>query len=129
MDATQHLACCRHHSKCFICTHICYFHESVSVSTISNSLPSHGLWPTRFLCPWNSPGKNTGVGSNSLLQGILPTQGSNPGLPQCRQIFYICATREAPYKVIYYFLIAAITNCHKLSGLKQHGLLNLKENQ
>ena len=31
--------------------------------------------------PWNSPGQNTGVGSLSLLQGIFPTQGSNPGLP------------------------------------------------
>ena len=33
---------------------------------------------------WNSPGKNTGVGSQSLLQGIFLTQGSNPGLPHCR---------------------------------------------
>ena len=40
------------------------------------------------LCPWNSPGKNTGVGSHSLLQGIFPTQGSNPGLPHFRQIIY-----------------------------------------
>ena len=35
---------------------------------------------------WNSPGENTGVGSLSLLQGIFPTQGLNPGLPHCRQI-------------------------------------------
>ena len=38
--------------------------------------------------PWNSPGQNTGVGSLSLLQGIFPTQGSNPGLLHCRQILY-----------------------------------------
>ena len=38
------------------------------------------------LCrPWNSPGQNTGVDSLSLLQEIFPTQGSNPGLPHCRQ--------------------------------------------
>ena len=37
-------------------------------------------------CPWNSPDQNTGVGSLSLLQGIFSTQGSNPGLPHCRQI-------------------------------------------
>ena len=37
---------------------------------------------------WNSPGQNTGVGSLSLLQGILPTQGSNPGLLHCGQILY-----------------------------------------
>ena len=36
--------------------------------------------------PWNSPGQ--AVGSHSLLQGIFPTQGSNPGLPHCRQILY-----------------------------------------
>ena len=36
---------------------------------------------------WNSPGQNTGVGSHSLLQGIIPTQGLNLG-PQCRQICY-----------------------------------------
>ena len=35
---------------------------------------------TRLLCPWDSPGKNTGVGCHFLLQGILPTQGSNPHL-------------------------------------------------
>ena len=38
--------------------------------------------------PWNYPGQNTGVGSLSLLQGIFPTLGSNPGLPHCRQIVY-----------------------------------------
>ena len=37
--------------------------------------------PTRLLCPWDFPGKNTGVGSHSLLQGIFPTQESNLGLP------------------------------------------------
>ena len=36
----------------------------------------------------DSPGKNTGVGCRALLQGIFPTQGLNPGLPNCRQIFY-----------------------------------------
>ena len=36
----------------------------------------------------DSPGKNTGVGCHALLQGIFPTQGSNPGLPHCRQILY-----------------------------------------
>ena len=43
---------------------------------------------TCLLWPWDFPGKNTGVGSHSLLQGIFPTQGSNPGLLHCRQIFY-----------------------------------------
>ena len=37
----------------------------------------HGLWPTRLLCPWNFPGKNTGVDCHCLLQGIFPAQESN----------------------------------------------------
>ena len=37
---------------------------------------------------WNSPGQNTAVGSHSLLQGIFPTQGSNPSLPHCGRILY-----------------------------------------
>ena len=44
---------------------------------------------------WNSPGQNTGAGSLSLLQGIFPTQVSNPGLPHCRQIVYQLSHREA----------------------------------
>ena len=38
-----------------------------------------------ILCPWDSPGKNTGVGCHFLLQGIFPTQGSNLGLLHCRR--------------------------------------------
>ena len=46
-------------------------------SVVSDSVRSHGLQPTRLLCPWGSPGKNTGVGCHFLFQGIFPTQGSN----------------------------------------------------
>ena len=42
----------------------------------------------RFLCPWNSPGKNIGVGCHFLLQGIFLIQGLNSGLPHCRQTLY-----------------------------------------
>ena len=44
------------------------------------TLQSYGLQPARLLCPWDSPGKNTGVGCPALLQGIFPTQGLNPCL-------------------------------------------------
>ena len=44
---------------------------------MSDSLWPHGLLPTRLLCPWDSPGKNTGVSCHFLLQGIFPTQASN----------------------------------------------------
>ena len=46
-------------------------------------------------CPWNS-GQSTAVGSLFLLQGISPTQGSNPGLPHCRQILYQLSHKRSP---------------------------------
>ena len=49
-------------------------------SGVSDSLEPHGLQPTRLLCPWDFPDKNTGVGCHLLLQGIFLTQGSNPTL-------------------------------------------------
>ena len=54
----------------------------------SHSVMSNYLQPHRLYSSWNYPGQNTGVGSLSLLQGIFPTQGSNPGPPHCRQILY-----------------------------------------
>ena len=64
---------------------------------MSDSLQPHGLYSL-----WNSPGQDTRVGSLPLLKEIFPTQGSNPGLPHCRQILYHVATREAhkPYPSI-----------------------------
>ena len=61
-------------------------------SVVSDSLPLSGLYS-----PWNSPGQNTGVCSLSLLQGIFPTQGLNPGLPHFTigGFFTGWATREA----------------------------------
>ena len=56
-------------------------------------------WTARFLCPWNFPGKDTGVGCHFLLQGIFLTQESNLCLLcllHCRWILYYWATREAP---------------------------------
>ena len=55
---------------------------------MSDSLQPHGLLPTRLLCPWDSPGKKTGVSCHILLQRIFPTQGLNPPLLNCRQILY-----------------------------------------
>ena len=51
---------------------------------------------TELYCPWNSPGQNTGVGSLSLLQGIFPTQGSNPGLLHFRHILYQLSHKGSP---------------------------------
>ena len=60
---------------------------------MSGSLLPYGLKPFRLLCPWDSSGKNTGVGCHFLFQGIFPTQGSNPGIPHCRQILYHLRTK------------------------------------
>ena len=60
----------------------------VTPSVVSDSLWSHGLYPSRLPCPWNFPGKNTGVGCRFLLQGIFLTQWSNPGLLHCRWMLY-----------------------------------------
>ena len=70
----------------------------VSRSVVSDSLWPHGLQPSRLLSPWNSPGKNTGVGCHSLLQGIFPTQGWNLVLLHCRQILYhlSCQGSQSP---------------------------------
>ena len=46
--------------------------------------------------PWNSPGQNTEVGSHSLLQGIFPSQGWNPGLPHCGRILYCVSHQGSP---------------------------------
>ena len=51
---------------------------------------------TKFLCPWDFQGKSTGVGCHFLLQGIFPTQGSNPGLSHCRQTLYCLSHQGSP---------------------------------
>ena len=70
---------------------------SVSRSVVPDSLRPHGLQPTRLLCPWDFPG--TGVGCHFLLQGIFPTQGSNPGILHCRQILYWLSYKGSPITV------------------------------
>ena len=56
---------------------------------MSDSLRPHGLQPTRLFCPWDFPSKSTEVGCHFLLQGIFPTQGSNPGLLHCSQMLLL----------------------------------------
>ena len=90
---------------------------SVSHSVVPNSLSPHGLQPARLLCPRNSPGKNTGVGFHSLLQGIFLTQGSNTCLLYSRQcrwgwreketpVYYRwdCKTKQPLWKTVWWFL-------------------------
>ena len=65
--------------------------ENESCLVVSDCLRSHVLYS-----PWNSPGQNTGVISLSLLQGIFPTQGLNPGLPHCRWILCKLSHKGSP---------------------------------
>ena len=60
----------------------------LSRSVVSDSCDPHGLQSTRLLCPWDAPGKNTGVGCHALLQRIFLTHESNPDLLHCNQILY-----------------------------------------
>ena len=71
--------------------------DSVSCSVVSDSLQPHGLQPTRILCPWDSLGKDTGVGCHALLQGISLTERLNPSLLPCRQILYHLSHPGSPY--------------------------------
>ena len=66
----------------------------LTCSVMSNTLQSHGL-PVSV--HGDSPGKNTGVGCLAFLQGIFPTQGSNPGLLLCRWILYHLSHQESPW--------------------------------
>ena len=65
--------------------------ESESRSFVSNSLHPCGQYSS-----WNTPVQNTGMCSLSLLQGIFPTQGLNPGLPHCKRILYQLSYQESP---------------------------------
>ena len=67
-----------------------------SYSAESHSVVSDSLQPHELYNPYNSPGQNTRVGSRSVLQGIFPTQGSNPGLPYCRWIPYQLSHKGSP---------------------------------
>ena len=113
--------------------------ESLSHSIMSDSLQPHRLQPTRLPCPWNSPGKNTEVGSCSLLQGIFPTQGSNLGLLHCMPILYhlshqgssiifkdfqfitlhiyicVCHSYDSKFVINLYFLLTYLTIIYKTS--------------
>ena len=74
-----------------VCACVC-----VSRSVMSHSLRPQGLYPARLLCPWDSPGTNTGVGCHSLLQEIFPAQRLNLGLLHYRQILYRLSHQGSP---------------------------------
>ena len=70
--------------------------DPLESETETHSIVSNCLWPHVLYSPWNSIGQNTGLGSLSLLQGIFPTQGSNPRLLHCRWIVYQLSHKGSP---------------------------------
>ena len=72
--------------KDFGCAVLCLVVQS-GLTLLLHEL-SVGYMDSRLLRPWDFPGRNTGLGCCALLQGIFPTQGSNPHLLHCRQILY-----------------------------------------
>ena len=89
-----------------------------------DSLWPHRLQPTRLLCPWNSPGKNTGMGHHSLLQGIFLTQGSNPDLPRCMQILYCLSHQGSPGKAYTRDFTADAHWCVHVFPILEHCILS-----
>ena len=64
---------------------------------MSDSWWPHGLQPARLLSPWDSPGKSTGVGCHSLLQGIFLTQRLNLGVLHCQAVSLPSGPPRKPY--------------------------------
>ena len=83
---------------------LCLFFHSSQLSSVQSLSHVRLCDPmdTRLLCPWDFLGKSTGVGCHFLLQGSFPAQGSNPGLPHCRQTLYCLSQprKSIPYKNI-----------------------------
>ena len=95
----------------------------VSHSVVSDSSWPNGLQPTRLLCPWNFPSKNTGVGCHVLLQGIFPTQGLSLGLLRCRWILYRLS-HQGRWQIIYLFIYPP-SHTHTCTRAHTHILLVL----
>ena len=93
-----------------------------SHSVVSDSLWPYGPWPTRLLCPWYFPGKNTGVGCHFLLQEIFQSQGLNLGLPNCRQTLYRLSHQGSPCFQKDMLFQKVPPRLHQHCGVCYHGL-------
>ena len=93
---------------------------------VAQLLKADSLWPHGlYIIPWNSPGQNTGVGSPSLLQGIVPTQELIPGLPHCRRILTEYKSNRQDYL---YLVLQTLANWgDKKAGKLESISLNLRQ--
>ena len=87
---------------------------------MSESLRPHGLQPARLLYPWNYLGKNTGVGSHSLLWGIFLTQGSNLSLLHRMHVLYSLRYQGSPSQVV---LVVKRNLSANAGGIRDMGLI------
>ena len=99
--------------------------ECVSLLVMSDSLWTHGLWPARLLCPWNSPGKNTWMGCHSLLQRSFSTQSLSPALLHCRKILYHLNYQGSPS--VKWKCRAFFQNNEELQGSNSTALSQLRD--
>ena len=99
-----------------VCVCVCVCVLCVRHSIMSDSLRPYGLYSTRLLCPWDSPGKNTGAGCHSLLRGIFLTQGLNLRLLHHRHILYNLGHQGRDVKIYFlkYFKISNVTTNKQL---------------
>ena len=86
----------------------------VGCSVVSDSSRPHGLRPTG-LCPWDFPGKDTGVGCHFLLQGLFPTQGLNLGLLQFKHKLYDLSNSGSPVAGWQWSLLKQYSVSYRLS--------------
>ena len=97
------------------------------------SVESDSLWPHVLSSPWNSPDQNTGVVRLSLLQGIFPTQGSNPGLLHCRRILLLAEPQGKPdlcsyISVFLLFLLSQVSSSSTSERANNHQSENSLQN-
>ena len=90
--------------------------------TVAQSCPT--LCDHMDCSPWNSPGQYTGVGSHSILQGVFPTHGSNPGLLHCRWIIYQLSHKGSPPKwiVVSHFSLPILKDIAKVGSQETPGV-------
>ena len=84
----------------------------------------------RLFCPWDSPGKHTRVGSLSLLQEIIPTQGLNTGLPHCWWILYQLSHKGSPRTLEWVaYPFSRVSFQPKNTGVDLHGIFPTQESK
>ena len=119
------LSQCLHYSWIlyFCLDSLLYMWLCVCACSIMTLCDSRACSPPSSSDPWNSPGKNTGVGCHSLFQGIFLTQGLNPGLLHCRQLLYHLSHQGSSYVWLLHWISIKFTTVF-LFGLWKVILLN-----